>query len=92
LKLGNQKKKKMKSLEKGGLIGLHIEVVNSKNKDNIGIKGKIIDETKNMLIIKTKDKIKKMIKNQIYFSIKERNVKIDGREFVGTCEERIKKK
>ena len=42
----------MKNLAKGELIGLNIEISKSKNKANIGIKGSIIDETKNMLIIK----------------------------------------
>ncbi len=55
----------MKCLEKGELIGLNIEVIKSNNKANIGIKGKIIDETKNMIIIKNEKGIKKLIKKQI---------------------------
>jgi len=49
----------MKNLAKGELIGLNIEISKSKNKANIGIKGSIIDETKNMLIIKNKIGLKK---------------------------------
>lgn len=33
------------------LIGETIEVVNSKNKSNLGIKGKIIDETKETITV-----------------------------------------
>ena len=54
----------MKNLEKGELIGLNIEVIKSKNKANIGIKGKVIDETKNMVIVKSEKGIKKLIKKQ----------------------------
>ena len=46
------------------LIGLKAEIVDSRNKANIGIKGKIIDETKNTIIIEHKSK-KKDYSNQI---------------------------
>lgn len=84
----------MKRLEKGELIGLNIEVIKSKNKVNIGIKGRIIDETKHMLTIKNKAGLKKMIKEQIYFCTKlaGKQVTIEGKKLVGTVEERIKKK
>lgn len=36
------------------LIGAEIKVIGSENRFNIGICGKVIDETKNMLIIRTK--------------------------------------
>lgn len=57
----------MKNLEKGELIGLNIEVIKSNNKANIGIKGKVIDETKNMVIVKNEKGIKKLIKKQNFF-------------------------
>ena len=48
--------KKLNELLKGELIGRNAKVI-GKN-----IQGKIIDETKNMLVIKTKEGIKKIIK------------------------------
>jgi len=41
------------------LIGSLVEIIGSKNETLIGLKGKIIDETKNTLIIKQGNKIKK---------------------------------
>lgn len=32
-------------------VGLHIEITNSSQHDLIGLKGKVVDETKNMLVI-----------------------------------------
>lgn len=50
---------------KGEKVGDTIRVINSANKSEIGLSGKIIDETKNMLIIKTRKGIKKIIKNNV---------------------------
>ena len=36
-----------------GLIGKKVEVKDSRNPSLIGIKGEIVDETKNMLVIRT---------------------------------------
>jgi ribonuclease P protein subunit POP4 len=74
------------------LIGRNIEVTNSKNKSNIGLKGKIIDETKNMLKIRTKQGEKRLIKNNITFTIKMegKNIEIRGAEIQTAPEERIK--
>ena len=42
----------MKKVTSIQLIGVKIEVTDSNNQKNIGIHGKVIDETKNSLIIK----------------------------------------
>ncbi len=48
------------------LIGSIIEVLDSKNKYLIGIKGKVIDETRNIIIVQSeKNQIKKLIRNQV---------------------------
>ncbi|MCD4666383.1 ribonuclease P protein subunit [archaeon] len=44
-------------------IGYHIEIIESKNKSLVGIKGKVIDETQNMWIIETEKGNKKILKN-----------------------------
>ena len=59
-------KNKLKLLD---WIGKEVEVVGSKNKDYIGIKGRVIDETLNLLIIKTKEGIKKVLKKGTKFKI-----------------------
>jgi RNase P/RNase MRP subunit p29 len=62
-KINKNKKEKMKNVEI--LIGRKIKIVESPNKEIIGISGEVIDETKNMLIIKINKGIKKIIKKQI---------------------------
>lgn len=72
------------------LIGYTTTVSKSKNKNNIGISGEIIDETRNTLTVETKEKERKrLIKDQNTFTIK--NQEIDGSDLQGRPEERIKK-
>ena len=81
----------LKDYVKYELIGSQLEVVDSKNKSLIGMKGKIIDETKNILFLDNK---KKLIKNQSTFKIKFKNktIKIKGQLLVCRPEDRLKKK
>lgn len=46
-------------------IGSNIEIKESKNKTLIGLKGKVIDETKNIFTIETQKGIKKIMKSQV---------------------------
>lgn len=80
----------VKTLLRHELIGLPIEVVGSTNKSLIGLKGKIIDETKNCIIT---DKNKKIAKDQVTLKIKFKNqiFKIEGKKLKGRPEERLKK-
>ena len=75
------------------LIGKEVFIVSSKNKSLEGIKGKIIDETKNTITIKTSSKIKKILKNQVKLELKIKNkiIKINGKEIQQRPEDRIKK-
>lgn len=74
------------------LIGLESEVIGSKNKSNLGIKGKIVDETKNTISIEQKNKIKKLLKSNIILKIKigDQEIKIPGERLSGRPKERIK--
>jgi len=54
------------------LIGSAVKVIDAKNKSLKGIEGKVIDETKNLLIIETRKGIKKLIKDQIKWKIKKK--------------------
>jgi len=55
------KAKELKSL----LIGSYIEIEESKNRSLIGLKGKVIDQTKNTITIDTGDKTKKIILSNV---------------------------
>jgi ribonuclease P protein subunit POP4 len=83
-----------KGLVRSELIGLNIKIIESENKFNKGIKGKIIDETKNMFEIKTKETRKKIIKDQCVFEfiIKGEKIQIDGKSLTKRPEERIKQR
>jgi ribonuclease P protein subunit POP4 len=70
------------------LIGEEAEITQSGNKTLVGIKGKIINETKETLTIKTTEGTKKTIKNTI--TIRINGQEISGKTLIGRQEERIK--
>ena len=74
------------------LIGLEAEIIDSRNKSDIGISGKIIDETKNTLTMEDKDRRKRVFKNNIILNIKinEKSIKIDGKLLANRPKDRIK--
>jgi ribonuclease P protein subunit POP4 len=75
------------------LIGLECEIVNSKNESQIGIKGKIIDETMKTVVLYD-GKQKRIQKNGTVFRLTLDNCKVDvdGSKLVARPEDRIKKK
>ncbi|MBD3312086.1 ribonuclease P protein subunit [archaeon] len=77
-------------VKKLNLIGKKVKIVSAANKALKGIKGRIIDETKNTLTIETEDKIKKVLKKEVKLRIN--TAIIDGEELIGRPEERLKKK
>lgn len=81
-----------KEITRHELIGQAIEIVASKNKDNLGLKGKIVDETKNTIMIKTKKGHKRLMKNNITTIIKNngKKIKIKGEKISGRPKDRIK--
>jgi ribonuclease P protein subunit POP4 len=70
------------------LIGSTVEVVGSKNQTLIGLKGKIIEETKNTLTIQGESK-KKLLKSHITLKIDGQI--IEGKSLQKRPEDRIKK-
>jgi len=77
------------------LIGLKVEVAESANRKNVGIKGRIVDETRNVFVIeKAGGKEVKLSKEHsvFVFSLGEHEVRIDGKILVGRPEDRIRKK
>ncbi len=61
-------------------IGLHTEITQSTNPQIIGLNGRIIDETKSMFTINTKNGTKSIAKskNSWKFSIENNDIIIDG--------------
>ena len=72
------------------LIGEKIEVVRAENKANLGLKGKVVDETKMTLKIQEKGIVKTLLKNGIMIKIVRSGKIISGREINKRPEERIK--
>ena len=84
-----------KNLIRHELIGLEAEVVDSTNKFQVGIKGMIVNETKNVLTIETENGLKKIQKKGTTFIFKISNgkkVKVNGNKIAVRPEERIKLK
>jgi RNase P/RNase MRP subunit p29 len=77
----------------GMLIGTEILVLASKDKTLNGIRGLVMDETKNMLLILTPEERQlKIPKSIVTLSIgaKPSNFTIDGSKLIGTPADRIK--
>ena len=76
------------------LIGKILEVIDANNPSLIGIKGKVIDETKNMLTVETNNETKKLVKKQVTIktNIEGKTIIIKGEVLQGRPEERLKKK
>lgn len=75
------------------LVGLECEVADSANKSQIGIKGRVASETKNLLIILHEDENKKIQKRGAKFIFKlpdGRKIKVDGSLLCRNPEDRIK--
>lgn len=83
----------IKDITRHELIGLNVEIVEAKNKSLIGLKGKIIDETKNLLLIQSDKGVKKVLKDQVTMNIqmKDKKVQLEGKLLVGKPEDRLKK-
>ena len=76
-------------------IGLDARVVRSSNPGYVGIEGKVLDETRNTILILHKNKKKIVIKKTSVFCFTTPNgtiVEIDGKAIIGRPEARIKKR
>ena len=73
------------------LIGLQTSIAESKNLQLVGIHGKIVDETKSMLIIQTQTGIKNVPKeNSVWqFDLNGNSTTIDGKVISKRSFERI---
>lgn len=82
-----------RNIEMHELIGLEVEVKESTNPNQVGIKGRIVDETKNMLVIDDGKGRKMIMKKGAKFgiSLDDEYVTIKGDRINYRPHERIKK-
>lgn len=76
------------------LIGLRTHLVESTNKQIIGLNGQIIDETKYMFVLRTKNGIKRVAKNanRWKFELDEKEIELDGTILTRRSYERMENK
>lgn len=82
-----------KNLIRHELIGLEVEVSSSTDPTLEGCRGRVIDETRNMLIIESGKRRKKVAKAicRFRFRLDMAVVEVDGRRIVGRPQDRVKK-
>ena len=83
------------SIVRRELIGLNAEVVRSSNPACVGISGRVVDETRNILFIMHQNKKKAIVKDTavFHFTFPDGTIaEIDGKVIVGRPEDRIKKR
>ncbi|NOZ82200.1 MAG: ribonuclease P protein component 1 [Euryarchaeota archaeon] len=81
-----------KYLTRHELIGLECSVVSATDRGIAGISGKVVDETKNMLVIET-ERGRKMVPKKgtkFVFRVGERLLEVDGESILARPEDRIK--
>lgn len=78
------------------LIGLKVRVMASTNQSMVGLKGSVVDETRNMLVIETpfgvEKKLPKSCTELIFTLPGGERVKVKGSILVSRPEDRIRKK
>jgi len=76
------------------LIGLDVKVVDDSNRGNISLSGKVVDETRNTLLIRQRGKLKRIVKQNalFHFRLPEGVVEVAGRALVGRPEDRVKRR
>lgn len=78
------------------LIGLQVRIADSANRQQIGLQGRVVDETRNTLTVEIAGHDKRFVKDQCDFSFtlpgSKTRVRVHGQVIVGRPEDRIKKK
>jgi ribonuclease P protein subunit POP4 len=83
-----------KNLLYSTFIGLEVEIVNSSQRSLIGKKGRVVDETKNLIVIESDGKVTKIPKVSSVFCITTESgekADIDGKKIAFRPHERPKK-
>jgi ribonuclease P protein subunit POP4 len=79
---------------RGEFIGTDAKIVKSPQAGYVGLRGDVIDETKNTFTLLNEGKAKRVIKDQAIFNFKYADgtiVEIDGKLLAGRPEDRLKK-
>lgn len=84
----------MRVMKENWLIGRKVKIIKSRNKTLEGLEGLVIDETKNMIIIESKNELKKVLKKEVRLDVttQEGSFIIEGSDIIGRVEDRFKKK
>ena len=77
------------TISKYDLIGQDVSIIQSKNKEIIGIKGKVIMETKNMITLNTENGKKNIPKDVCEFSNNQGRLEIDSTKLSKRPHERM---
>ena len=83
------------NIVKHEIIGLTVKVEDSKNPSQKGLWGKVIDETRNTLVLETSQGEKTLMKDECVFVFElpeGEHVRVDGKLLAGRSEDRTKKK
>jgi ribonuclease P protein subunit POP4 len=78
------------NLARHELIGLKCKVIDAKNSSLIGIEGTVVDETRNMIIIKQEKEWKVPKKGALFQFMIGKKIEISGKSLFGKPEDRVK--
>ena len=74
------------------LIGLEAEVLEDSNPCNAKMRGTVVDETMNTLVLKVNGVKRIVKKNAVFvFELNGESLRVEGRALVGRPEDRVKK-
>jgi len=80
---------KLNTISEFDLIGQEVSITNSKNMEIVGIKGKVIMETKNMIILDTQNGKKNIPKDICQFSNNQGIIDTDSTKLSKRPHERL---
>ncbi len=72
------------------LIGQAVEVTSSLNKSQVGLKGSVVDETKETLVIQVGGRRTRVFKRGIELMLITSKQKVSGTQLLRRAEERLK--
>ena len=80
------------SIRKGELIGLQVEVIGATDPSQVGLRGRVVDETMKTIIIEKEGKEKMIQKKGAVFRFDVRGgIEVHGEDILFRPEERIKR-
>lgn len=80
-----------KKLRHHELIGLKVKIVECPDHTKIGRSGKVIDETRNLLVIFGEKKFRVPKKDCVFeFVVEDKKIRLKGSEIVGQPHKRLK--